>query len=462
MPGAGRLNAPADPLTDFSVCDCARYLEHLAHTSVHHQMVVASEDVINQFGILLLRRGTPLGTLAAEKMRGHLLNRPLDEVLQLRRPLDTARLASIFLEFPGSEPDLRRINEHFRFEGAVRHLCHTIAWQPALLQQLSVLQYALPRVFHRALFSAWLGSLIASERKLEPGDVALAFQAGLFHDLGLLHIDPALAHKKSAISAADWQSIQSHTRIGATIVRRFAADEEHLADVIEQHHERADGAGYPCGDAIAEREPLALIIALSDIIHALRFPDTPPDTAALTDCMPFLRVNRRTFAEPNYAAAARILLSSREAVPTSTASTQEPLSPRNLIEANRSLSALLQSISELRRLLNNCGDNRIAGKLQNLIAHLQWVALSSGLGSEALEPWLDSNDTDAASSTSLIEIQATARELLWLVRRVVRILHELLAADEPPANAATLEPLGASIGAELARAWQLHQAPACA
>ncbi len=449
-----------DPLTDFSVCDCARYLEHLAHTSVHHQMVVASDDVINQFGILLLRRGTPLGTLAAQKMRGHRLNRPLDEVLQLRRPLDAARLAAIFLEFPGSEPDLRRINEYFRFEGTVRHLCHAIEWQPALLQQLSVLQYALPRVFHRALFAAWLGSLIASERKLETGDIALVFQAGLFHDLGLLHIDPALVHKKSAISADDWQSIQSHTRIGATIVHRFAADEERLTEVIEQHHERADGAGYPCGDAIAEPAPLALIIALSDIIHALRFSDALPDTAALTDCMPFLRVNRRTFAESNYAAAARILLSSREAGPTSATSTEEPPSPRDLIEANRSLSALLQSISELRRLLNQCGENRIAGKLQHLIAHMQWVALSSGLGSEALEPWLDSTGTDAAANTSLIEIQATARELLWLVRRVVRILHELLAADEPPANAAALELLGASIGAELARAWQLHQAPA--
>ena len=97
MPGADRLNAPDDPLTDFSVCDCARYLEHLAHTSVHHQMVVASEDVINQFGIVLLRRGTPLGALAAEKMRGHRLNRPVDEVLRLRRPPDAARLAGIFL-----------------------------------------------------------------------------------------------------------------------------------------------------------------------------------------------------------------------------------------------------------------------------------------------------------------------------------------------------------------------------
>lgn len=179
MPGGGRLNTPGDPLTDFSVCDCARYLEHLAHTSVHHQMVVASDDVINQFGIPLLRHGTPLGALAAQTMRGHRLNRPLDEVLQLRRPLDATRLAAIFLEFPGTAPDLRRINEQFRRESQVRHLCHAIDWQPPLLQQLSVLQHALPRVFHRALFSAWLGSLIASERKLEPEDVALVFQAAV-------------------------------------------------------------------------------------------------------------------------------------------------------------------------------------------------------------------------------------------------------------------------------------------
>ncbi|MBK6287130.1 MAG: HD domain-containing protein [Gammaproteobacteria bacterium] len=458
MPGADRLNAPDDPLTDFSVCDCARYLEHLAHTSVHHQMVVASEDVINQFGIVLLRRGTPLGALAAEKMRGHRLNRPVDEVLRLRRPPDAARLAGIFLEFPGTEPDLRRINEHFRFEGRVHHLCHAIDWQPALLQQLGVMQHTLPRVFHRALFSAWLGSLIASERDFEPEDLALVFQAGLFHDLGLLHIDPALADRRSGISAEDWQSIQSHVPIGAAIVRRFAPDQERLAQVLEQHHERADGAGYPRGSAIAELEAPALIISLSDMVHGLRFPDALPATATLTDCMPFLRVNRRTFAEANYVAAARVLFGSRSA-PAPANSGPEPPSARELIEANRSLTALLQSISGLRRVLDDCGGNRLAGSLQNLIAQVQWVALSSGLGNEALEPWLESGDSDAATAASLIEIQATTREVLWLVRRIVRMLDQLLASDEPPANATALAPLGASIGEALARAWELHQAP---
>lgn len=444
-------------MSDFSVCDCARYLEHLANTSVHHQMVVASDDVTNQFGILLLRRGTPLGALAAEKMRGHRLNRPVDEVLRLRRPLDAARLAKLFLEFPGTEPDLCRINEHFRFEGRLLHLCHAIDWQPALLQQLGVMQYALPHVFHRALFSAWLGSLIASERGFEPDDIALVFQAGLLHDLGLLHIDPALVGRKSGISAEDWQSIQSHVLIGATIVRQFAPGQERLAQVLEQHHERADGAGYPRGSAIAELEPPALIISLSDMIHGLRFPEPLPDTATLTDCMPFLRVNRRTFAEANYVAAARILLVSRSA-PAPANDGPEPPSAQELIEANRSLSMLLQSISGLRRLLDHCDGNRLADSLQNLIAHVQWIALSSGLGNEALDPWLESVDSDAAIASSLIEIQATTREVLWLVRRIVRMLEQLLASDKPPANAAALEPLGASIAEVLARTWQLHQA----
>ena len=36
---------------EFSVCDCDRYAEHLADISVRRRMVIASDDVRNQFGV---------------------------------------------------------------------------------------------------------------------------------------------------------------------------------------------------------------------------------------------------------------------------------------------------------------------------------------------------------------------------------------------------------------------------
>ena len=67
---------------EFSVCDCDRYAEHLADISVRRRMVIASDDVRNQFGVLLLARGAPLaGTTSFEK-----------QAVRLEVPVEAARV----------------------------------------------------------------------------------------------------------------------------------------------------------------------------------------------------------------------------------------------------------------------------------------------------------------------------------------------------------------------------------
>ena len=86
-----------------------RYAEHLADISVRRRMVIASDDVRNQFGVLLLARGAPLGRFAFGRMRGHRLNRPVDEALAMRRCLDNGALASRLRELLDCAPDLQHI-----------------------------------------------------------------------------------------------------------------------------------------------------------------------------------------------------------------------------------------------------------------------------------------------------------------------------------------------------------------
>ena len=200
---------------EFSVCDCDRYAEHLADISVRRRMVIASDDVRNQFGVLLLARGAPLGRFAFGRMRGHRLNRPVDEALAMRRCLDNGALASRLRELLDCAPDLQHIAVAAGLAPRLEALCETAALGPALLQKLSVLEEVLPAVFHRALFCACFGVLLAGERRLDAAEARLLFQAGLLHDLGLLHIDPVLAAGNAAIGPVEWDEIQRHVPIGA-------------------------------------------------------------------------------------------------------------------------------------------------------------------------------------------------------------------------------------------------------
>ena len=92
--------AAAEPEA-FSICDCDQYALHLATVSMQEQLVLATEDIHNQFGILLLRGGTPLGSHAMQRLQGQRLNRPLDDVFELRLTPEPADLLSLMTDLSG-------------------------------------------------------------------------------------------------------------------------------------------------------------------------------------------------------------------------------------------------------------------------------------------------------------------------------------------------------------------------
>ena len=71
-------------------------------------------------------------------------------------------------------------------------------------------------------------------------------QAAVLHDIGKIGIDIALLHKKEKLTAADIDVLKLHPSIGVRILEpiHFLGT---VREIIEQHHERFDGNGYPNG-----------------------------------------------------------------------------------------------------------------------------------------------------------------------------------------------------------------------
>jgi putative nucleotidyltransferase with HDIG domain len=71
-------------------------------------------------------------------------------------------------------------------------------------------------------------------------------QAAVLHDIGKIGIDVALLHKKEKLTAADIDVLKLHPSIGVRILEpiHFLGT---VREIIEQHHERYDGNGYPKG-----------------------------------------------------------------------------------------------------------------------------------------------------------------------------------------------------------------------
>ncbi len=92
--------------------------------------------------------------------------------------------------------------------------------------------------------------------------------AALLMNVGYARLDPGIRGKASELEADELAQLQRHPEIGCSLLDNgdLAAD---VILAIRQHHERFDGKGYPGNLRGQEISPLAQIVAISDVFHAL-------------------------------------------------------------------------------------------------------------------------------------------------------------------------------------------------
>ena len=93
-------------------------------------------------------------------------------------------------------------------------------------------------------------------------------QAAVLHDIGKIGIDINLLHKREKLTAADIEVLKQHPSIGVRILEpiRFLGT---VREIIEQHHERFDGKGYPKGLTGENGFLEARVLAVCDTYDAM-------------------------------------------------------------------------------------------------------------------------------------------------------------------------------------------------
>jgi HD-GYP domain-containing protein (c-di-GMP phosphodiesterase class II) len=141
------------------------------------------------------------------------------------------------------------------------------------------------------LYEAW-----ARDRGISPEEVQrqrdILRMAAMLHDVGKVAISDLILKKPDRLSEEEFETMKSHTYIGARLFKDIHSDfEEVAAEVALNHHERWDGTGYPGhidpitespltghetrdGSPLPKREseiPLfGRIVAVADVYDALR------------------------------------------------------------------------------------------------------------------------------------------------------------------------------------------------
>ncbi|WP_409304837.1 HD domain-containing phosphohydrolase [Peribacillus sp. SCS-155] len=108
---------------------------------------------------------------------------------------------------------------------------------------------------------------IAKSLKLSKERLENLYIASLLHDVGKINTPEEILNKPGKLTDEEFAIIKRHPLDGAAMVKHLYYDG--IAEIIEQHHERLNGTGYPHGLKGDEILLEARIIAVSDTFDAM-------------------------------------------------------------------------------------------------------------------------------------------------------------------------------------------------
>lgn len=130
-----------------------------------------------------------------------------------------------------------------------------------------------------------LSRQIARKMGLTEKRIVNTILAALCHDAGKINVPEEILQKPSRLTEEEYEIIKRHPKDGADIVMNELNEE--IARIVEQHHERLDGKGYPYGlkgnEIILEAKILAVVDSFDAMITDRPYRKGISMEAALTE-----------------------------------------------------------------------------------------------------------------------------------------------------------------------------------
>lgn len=121
-----------------------------------------------------------------------------------------------------------------------------------------------PTIHEQIIFYAILCQLIARQFGLDEQRIPLLTEAALSANLALVPVADKINAFNKILSEEQRSVIRKHPQRSIRALKAVGIDNELLFTIIAQHHEQADGSGYPEGLSGADIRPEAEILALAE------------------------------------------------------------------------------------------------------------------------------------------------------------------------------------------------------
>ncbi|MBK8802007.1 MAG: HD domain-containing protein [Fibrobacteres bacterium] len=249
-------------------------------------------DIVDSLGRMLLPRGTPVTDVAQSKqlwMRGYIREiapnipvaaSPISFWRQKPKPGDTPsstpkffqpveRISFALWELVADVLGQRPAAATERTLEIVRGIQTQMAKDPdAFLASLELCRVCRYGTLH-AIHSAAISDLVAQAMGHDAQERRILMAAALTRDIGFLELQEELDQQSDPLTDLQQEEVRNHPIASRRLLKEAGVSDPLWLAVVEQHHERLNGSGYPMSLQGEQIHTLSRILGIADIYSAM-------------------------------------------------------------------------------------------------------------------------------------------------------------------------------------------------
>ena len=127
-------------------------------------------------------------------------------------------------------------------------------------------------VYDHSLASSVWAMIFGKHLGIARDDLRVLAMGAVFMDVGKTRIPTELLTKQDALDADEMKQMKDHVRFGVEIVSAIEGIDRRVVDMVQSHHERYNGTGYPQGLSGTAIPIFARIAGIIDTYDAMTTP----------------------------------------------------------------------------------------------------------------------------------------------------------------------------------------------
>lgn len=256
--------------------------------------IVADRDIYSAGGMKLVAAGVHITSALYERLVMHKLLPSLDKALSVDNMLNSESIIEDVRYLLQANDKLARmskvIGKSFLFGRVLAvHIPYPLAFK------LTVAREKYRQIYQHSLLLLIICVYLAHCDGMDAHEQVLVATAALFHDIGLLYIDPELLAPTHVMSNVERRQLYAHPLTAFLLLCEFPEVSRPIADAVLEHHERMDGSGYPRGLHGDKISRYGQILAVAELAAKAFDADQPKVPWEKLEMM--LRLNSRQYGQ---------------------------------------------------------------------------------------------------------------------------------------------------------------------